>query len=232
MIDLILKEIQDVRVRENFARIQRFLEEQVILDANWRLYEVFFDGPETNYAYKHNLTFIPEDVIVLQVVGDRNVEFNHAKFTRDSIDISVKGPCYIKFLAGRFREESKYVAQKKALANVSVGGSNVITGDTDLVLVNVTIPSSSTLTVDTNTFATLNHVDYSMHFKNAGSSVTKSLKLAVRRIGASVADTVSSKFGSAMNLSVNPQIVGSNMEVRVTNNEPFNVDLVFVKTVF
>jgi hypothetical protein len=232
MIDLILKEIQDVRVRENFSRIQRFLEEQVILDANWRLYEMFFDGPEASYKYKHSLNFVPEDVILLQVVGDRNVEFNHSLFTRENIDITVKGPCYIKFLAGRFREGSKYTAEKKALQNVSVGGTGSIVGDTDLVLVSTTIPASSTLTVDTNTFASFNHADYSMHFKNAGSSVTKSLKLAVRKIGVSLGDTVSSKFGSAMNLSVIPQVVGSNMEVHVTNNEPFNVDLVFVKTVF
>lgn len=121
-LELILREIKDKWTRENFQRILRYLQDQVILDGEWQLYELRFDKAVTNFKFKHNLDFVPQDIIQLQVIGDRNVEFNHDKFDSNHIDITVQGPCYLRFLAGRYPDELLAPSAKQGLANVSVGG--------------------------------------------------------------------------------------------------------------
>lgn len=120
-LELLLREIEDRPTRENFNRLQKFLDSQVILEGNWRLYEIRFDAAATNFKYAHNLKFVPQDVIVLQVIGDRNVEFNHDKFDRTHIDITVKGACFVRFLAGRYLERILAPDARLNLTNVSVG---------------------------------------------------------------------------------------------------------------
>lgn len=133
-LELILREIQDKGTRENFQRILRYLQDQVILDGEWQLYEIRFDSAVTNYKFKHNLTFVPQDIIQLQVIGDRNIEFNYDKFDANNLDITSKGPCYIRFLAGRYPDQLLSPTARKGLANVSVGGTT-----TGSPLTNITV---------------------------------------------------------------------------------------------
>lgn len=122
-LELLLRDIQDKTTRENFFRILRYIESQIILDANWRLYEIKFDGAVTNYKHAHKLDFVPQDVVLLQVVGDRNVEFNHTKFDKTNLDITVQGACFIRFIAGRFKDRILSPSVRDGLTNVSVGTS-------------------------------------------------------------------------------------------------------------
>lgn len=123
-LELLLREIEDQHTRENFARLLRYVDEQVILDAEWRVYEILFDSAETNFKYPHKQKFVPDDVIILQVIGDRNVEFNHDKFDATNFDITVQGPVFVRFLAGRFKDSILSAAARKGLTNVSIGGSS------------------------------------------------------------------------------------------------------------
>ena len=122
-LELILREIQDKWTRENFSRILRYLQDQVILDGEWTLFEIRFDSPVTNFKFRHGLNFVPYDVIVLQVIGDRNVEFNNDLFTINHLDITAQGPCYIRFLAGRYPEQILPGTARQDLTNVPVGST-------------------------------------------------------------------------------------------------------------
>jgi len=123
-LELILREIEDKWTRENFQRILRYLQDQVILDGEWQLYEVRFDAPVSNFKFKHNLNFVPQDIILLQVIGNRNVEFNYDQFDRSDIDITAEGPVYIRFLAGRYPDQILAPAARQGLTNVSVGDTS------------------------------------------------------------------------------------------------------------
>lgn len=124
-LQLLLRNITDKDTRENFFRIIRYVDQEIILHADWRIYDLKFEAAATNFKTPHNRDFIPYDIIMLEVVGDRNVEFNHDKFDATNFDITVKGPCYIRFLAGRYDEDVFGLLPNNArqgLTNVPVGG--------------------------------------------------------------------------------------------------------------
>lgn len=127
-LELLLREIKDKWTRENFFRVLNYIDQEVILKGDWALHEIRFDAANTEFKLAHNRDFIPYDIIVLQVVGDRNVEFNHDKFDFKNINITVKGPCYVRFLAGRFRDKRLSDAARQGLTNVSVGSVPGTTG--------------------------------------------------------------------------------------------------------
>jgi hypothetical protein len=96
-LDLNLKDIEDPIVRENFFRLKRFIEEQTILDG-------FFTAAVTSKPVKHNLSFIPKDIVLLSITGDYNAYFNYNDFTSSHIYITAAGPCVIRFLVGTFNK--------------------------------------------------------------------------------------------------------------------------------
>jgi len=103
-IDLILKQVEDKYTRENFSRVFRYIQAQTILGTQWKLYEITFTKAETNFKYEHALEFIPTDIIMLSVIGDRNVYFNFDKFTLTHLDITAAGPVKIRFMVGSYKE--------------------------------------------------------------------------------------------------------------------------------
>jgi hypothetical protein len=119
-IDLILKDIEDKYVRENFFRLSKYIREQVVLDGQWKFYELEFLGAVSNFRYKHGLTFIPKDTIILAIDGDRNFYFNYDLFDAEFIDITCYGPCRIRFLAGAYREKFRGVTGED-LTDVPIG---------------------------------------------------------------------------------------------------------------
>ena len=103
-LELILREIRDKHTRENFARIRRILTAQTILNGDWEVYQVTIPGAFTGFEFRHNLSFIPRDVILLSAVGDQNYQFRNEQFTRENIIIDTSGEVTLRFLAGRYRE--------------------------------------------------------------------------------------------------------------------------------
>lgn len=105
MIDLILKDIDDLHVRENFNRLKNFLNEQVLFDGNFKLFDVTIDKKVHNFRVKHGLPFQPSDIITLSVEGNFNYYFNYQIFDKDSIYITTEGPVRIRFLGGKLRNK-------------------------------------------------------------------------------------------------------------------------------
>lgn len=103
-LELILREIEDKHTRENFARLLRYVQEEPILQGNWKLHEYFTDKAVTNFRMEHNHGFVPSDIITLSVVGDRNWQFNYDKFTKKHLDITTAGATKIRFLSGSYKE--------------------------------------------------------------------------------------------------------------------------------
>lgn len=105
MLDLILKDIQDPYVRENFFRLRKFLSRQVIFDGDFKLFDITIPQEDANFKIKHGLTFIPADIIQLAVQGNYNFFFKYKNFDRENMYVSADGPVQIRFLAGKLKDE-------------------------------------------------------------------------------------------------------------------------------
>lgn len=105
MIDIGLDGIEDTGIRENFSNI---LEEfkKTIHRFDFQFFEVVFTAAVTNYKFKHNMRFVPKDVIQTSVIGAGAVTFNYANFDSNFIDITTTGACTVRFIAGNFSKQS------------------------------------------------------------------------------------------------------------------------------
>lgn len=106
IIDLILKDIDDEYVRENFTRVQRLFNNENILNGNFKFFEVELTGANTILQVPHGLTFIPSDIIFLSVEGDYNFYFVYSEFDKTNIHIFISGPCKLRFFAGAYKDPS------------------------------------------------------------------------------------------------------------------------------
>jgi hypothetical protein len=122
-IDLILKDIEDQYVRENFSRLVRYIEAQAILAGNWKFYRIEVDSAVSEQKFKHNLTFVPKDIILLSIDGNKNVDFRFDLFTKENIVYSTQGPAVIRFLAGSYPENVGTSLRNLSQVPISSGGS-------------------------------------------------------------------------------------------------------------
>lgn len=105
MISLIFKNIEDPYILENFQRLSNFLNSDVMLMGNFKFYTLTFTGAVTNYRFKHNLDFVPKDLILTSITGSATVTINYDLFTKDYIDITTSGGTTIRFLVGSMRND-------------------------------------------------------------------------------------------------------------------------------
>jgi hypothetical protein len=117
-LDLLNKEINDPYVRENFVRLKRELEAQQILGGYFIFFEKDLTSVGVKVPIKHNLSFVPQDIIVLSVEGSRSIYFNYEDFDSTNLYVTLTKPCRIRFLAGNYKDRA-YGGSKKDFAFVS-----------------------------------------------------------------------------------------------------------------
>ena len=100
-LNLILKDISDVYVRDNFFRLKKFLDDQILFEASFEFFEIDIKIANAKYPIKHGLPFTPTDIIFLAVQGDYNFYFRYSDFDKENIYVKTSGPCVLRFLAGR-----------------------------------------------------------------------------------------------------------------------------------
>lgn len=100
-LDLILKDITDPKLRENFYRIQRFTTLQALLLVDFTFFEVTIQtGPAQ--AVAHGLGYIPKDILVTSALGNLNYYFNTNLFDKTNIYVTAAGPVTLRFFAGTY----------------------------------------------------------------------------------------------------------------------------------
>ena len=103
-LELILKDIEDEYVRENFFRLSEYVKRDSIRKPLWKFFEITFEAGGTDIEYPHNLGYIPKDVLVTSCSNNENVVFNYDEFTRTHLVMSPSGACTVRFFAGRYEE--------------------------------------------------------------------------------------------------------------------------------
>lgn len=101
ILDLGLEGVTDRNTREAFYNILEELRSQVQLNFFWKFFSKTFSVGGT-YTFKHNLGFKPKDS---QITGIINTSGQSAYIDLDTadktdVDITVTGPCTVRFLLG------------------------------------------------------------------------------------------------------------------------------------
>jgi len=105
MKELIFKDIADDYIRENFTRVQKYLNEDNFAKCQWKHFEVIFPGATTNRMIAHRLGFQPLDLVQTFKTGVGTVTFNYDDFSDTSISITASGACRVRFFLGRYNVE-------------------------------------------------------------------------------------------------------------------------------
>jgi hypothetical protein len=96
---LTIQQIQDTYLRKNFENLQTYFNDENQL-LGFRFFEYIFTKAENNFKFKHGLKTPPKDIIVTQITGPGTMSFNVGLCDTTFADISVTGPCRVRFFLG------------------------------------------------------------------------------------------------------------------------------------
>lgn len=106
MIKLLVKEIRDIYVRQNFESINKFLLDLGIGSAKFQFIEITFTEAKTHFRLPHRRGFVPKDVIQTSLKGTGVVTWHYELFDREFLDLSASGPCVVRAFVGSYQEGS------------------------------------------------------------------------------------------------------------------------------
>lgn len=102
--DLILKDIQDRWIRENFFRIDKFFRQFPFFKGNWVFFEFSFESAVTAKRLPHGLRFRPKDVIQTSLVGPGALTWLYADFDSENLVVTTSGACTVRAFVGAYEE--------------------------------------------------------------------------------------------------------------------------------
>jgi hypothetical protein len=104
LISLFTIQVLDGFVRENFKRLQDFVNSEPILRGNFQFMEITLAAAGTRLVVQHKLGFQPKDVITLAVSNEADVTWHYDDFTSTSLTITTTAATTIRAYVGRHKE--------------------------------------------------------------------------------------------------------------------------------
>ena len=102
MLNLLLDNLVDDRVRYNFQTILEYIRRVPILRGEFKHFELTFTKAETNKRIPHNLGFLPLDVIQTRLTGSGAITWNYSLFTDTFLDVTTTNACVVRAFIGRY----------------------------------------------------------------------------------------------------------------------------------
>lgn len=102
-LELILKDIDDEYVRENFSRVAHFLQDEALGKVGWKFFSVSLPAGLTRF--KHSLGYVPKDIIVTAISKDAAVIFHYDDFDKTHLQLEASSACVVRFFAGTYEEQ-------------------------------------------------------------------------------------------------------------------------------
>lgn len=93
----------------------------------------------------------------------------------------------------------------------------------------INVPAGDTIAIDSVAVSKFDYATYSLRYLSDDGLKARSLKLDVFLNDTDVKDQVYAKGGFPLDVAVCSTIVGSAVEVQVTNNESFDVEVCFLR---
>ncbi len=101
-ISLYRKEVEDEYSRENFKRLQDFINNSPLNKGEFKFFEIQLSAAVTNQKWRHGLGFVPMDVLQTYVSGGVTVTWNFDLFDRTNLDLTTSGATTIRAFIGRY----------------------------------------------------------------------------------------------------------------------------------
>lgn len=141
---LIVKEIQDIYIRKNFDNLVSYFSNQNQF-LNFKFFEFSFAEAESNKRFSHGLGFTPKDIVVLHCTGEGSFTFNVGLCDNENGDISVSGPCNVRFFIGSYwQAQNPKFSVPKEESMTFFGNSNSSSNFLTTSVNQVTLPLSLT----------------------------------------------------------------------------------------
>ena len=108
MLELILNNIEDPIVRENFQKTSLYVKGESLLKSSFKHFELTFTSTVTGAIFNHNLGFFPRDLIQTFLSGGGTVTWNYNSFNDKTISVTIGGtvsrtnPTTVRFFLGRY----------------------------------------------------------------------------------------------------------------------------------
>lgn len=97
---MFIKDIKDPVVRKNMELLLDFVNGNTPF-AGFKFHEFTVDGAKTDYRFKHNLGYIPTDIVQLYITDGVTATWKHDSFDKDFLILDTDGAATIRFLVGR-----------------------------------------------------------------------------------------------------------------------------------
>lgn len=101
MLNLIINELNDKLVRDNFVKLAETLDPNPFVDGQFKHFEITFTQAVTGLNIPHGLGFKPNDLIQTSKTGSGNITWNYTEFDEVNIDVTTDGACVVRVLLGR-----------------------------------------------------------------------------------------------------------------------------------
>lgn len=106
MIELLLDQIGDPIVRENFQKLFEPFRSNPFLANEWKQFELTLGVAKTGYRFKHFLKFVPKDVIITNVSPEsETVTVKYDQIDATNIVFDTTGPVTFRFVVGNMKME-------------------------------------------------------------------------------------------------------------------------------
>lgn len=102
---LLIHEIEDAYIQENFVRLNSFFIKQPFLKGQFKHFTIDFPATVTNLRFPHKLGFQPKDVIQTFLTGTGSLTWNYNLFDANFLDITTSGPCKVRAIIGAYEEQ-------------------------------------------------------------------------------------------------------------------------------
>lgn len=104
MLKFYTNEIGDIYIKENFIRLNNFIQDDGMLRGEWKFFTLTFPAAVTAEKIPHNLGFQPKDIVQTSKTGTGSITFNYSSFTPTYFNITTTGACVVRFFAGTYNE--------------------------------------------------------------------------------------------------------------------------------
>ena len=104
MIDLIFDKLSDPVARENFEKLDQHLRDQIFSKLEGKHFEIVISGAVTNQRFKHNLGFVPKDIVQTSVKGAGTISWNYDNFDKDYVYFTTTNACTVRVFIGTYAE--------------------------------------------------------------------------------------------------------------------------------
>ena len=102
---LLIHEIEDEYIQENFVRLNTFISDQPFLKGRFQHFEIEFGAAVTNLRIQHRLGFQPKDLIQTFLTGGETLTWNYDLFDSKYLDVTTSGPCKVRAIIGAYEEQ-------------------------------------------------------------------------------------------------------------------------------